>query len=354
MKSYKKLYYLLFICILTITIYFIFLSMPYLKQIVSFLINLLVPFLIGFIISFILYPLINFLVKKKMSRKVAVAVISIAFIGIVVTLMIVIVPMLAKELTNTLDSIPKIASDIRYVIDKITDKLHLDDLDFMPSEKEIISMLNKNITKFLSRILGIMQKTISYIISIVLGFILSIYFMLDFDKILNFVKRWCLDKNEDKLLVLLREIRDTMMAYIRGVLCVSLLLMISSTIFLTILKVDFALLLGIIIGVTDIIPYFGPYIGGGIAVLVAFTKSYKVAIITAVFVVLQQMVEAWFISPKIQSKNIKTHPILVMLSLLFFGKLLGIFGMIIAVPILAVLQAFFRVYFCYQKEEKNA
>ena len=66
--------------------------------------------------------------------------------------------------------------------------------------------------------------------------------MLDFDKILNFVKRWCLDKNEDKLLVLLREIRDTMMAYIGGVLCVSLLLMISSTIFLTILKVDFALL----------------------------------------------------------------------------------------------------------------
>ena len=354
MPKNKKIYYLSIICIVVITIYFSFLCFPYFKEIFSFFVNLLAPFLIGFVISFILYPLIDYLVKHKINRRIAVLIISVVFITIIVLMSFLIIPKLTNELKKIFDEIPKIAADISTVIEKLYSKINIDILDFLPSEKEIAAILSKNAEAFMAKILTIMQRIISYIISLILGFVLSIYFMVDFDKIKTFIKDWCYKNDKQKLLVLLVEIKSTLQAYIKGVLLVSICLMISSTIFLSIIKLDYAVILGVIIGLTDIIPYFGPYIGGGIAVAVAFTKSPKVALITAIFVVVQQMVEAWLITPKIQSKNIKTHPILVMLSLLFFGKLLGILGMIIAVPILAILQAFFRVNFSYQKEEKNA
>jgi predicted PurR-regulated permease PerM len=116
------------------------------------------------------------------------------------------------------------------------------------------------------------------------------------------------------------------------------LLSIISTILFSIIGIEHSLLWGIIIGTTNVIPYIGPYIGGAIVVTFTLLTSYKKAFIVLIVIVILQLIESNFISPNIHSKTVKTSPILVLLFVSIFGQILGIFGMIIAVPILSIFQ----------------
>jgi predicted PurR-regulated permease PerM len=101
---------------------------------------------------------------------------------------------------------------------------------------------------------------------------------------------------------------------------------------------DYSILMALIIGLTDVIPYIGPYLGGALAATYAFSISTNKAISVIIIVAIVQLVESNFLTPFIQSHRVKTHPILVVLSLTFFGATLGFFGLLIAVPVLAIVQ----------------
>ena len=123
-----------------------------------------------------------------------------------------------------------------------------------------------------------------------------------------------------------------------GVLIVMVLLSLLATILFSIIGVEHSLLWGRIIGITNIIPYIGPYIGGAIVVAFTLLTSYKKALIVLVIIVLLQLIESNFITPNIHSKTMKTSPILVLLFISIFGQIMGIFGMIIAIPFLSIFQ----------------
>ena len=96
------------------------------------------------------------------------------------------------------------------------------------------------------------------------------------------------------------------------------------------------MLLGMICGVTDLIPYVGPYIGGGVAVLVGFTESKRLGILCLIVCLVVQVIESYVLQPMVMSKSIKISPVLIIVGLLLFGRMFGVFGMIMATPILAM------------------
>ena len=124
---------------------------------------------------------------------------------------------------------------------------------------------------------------------------------------------------------------------------VSTIVFILSFLAFRIINIDYALMMGLIIGITDIIPYIGPYIGGAIVAAVAGSESLEKMIIVIIVVIIIQGLESWFITPKVQSKKISVHPILVLLFIVIFGKIMGIIGMLIAVPVLAILQTTLKI-----------
>jgi predicted PurR-regulated permease PerM len=101
---------------------------------------------------------------------------------------------------------------------------------------------------------------------------------------------------------------------------------------------DYPLLLGCIIGVTNIIPYFGPVIGAIPAVILAVTVSLKMVLIVAAIIFLLQFLEGNILSPMIVGKSLHMHPLVIMFALFFGGEIAGVIGLIIAVPLLAVLK----------------
>ena len=119
---------------------------------------------------------------------------------------------------------------------------------------------------------------------------------------------------------------------------------ILSTISFYILGLKGALLYGFICGITNIIPFIGPYMGASIPVLIAFTKSISFGIIVSIVIFVIQTIEGNIIAPIIMSKSVYIHPITSIISLLIFGYFFGIIGMIIAIPIAAIGKELYLYY----------
>ena len=104
------------------------------------------------------------------------------------------------------------------------------------------------------------------------------------------------------------------------------------------------ILFGLLCGITDLIPFIGPYIGGIAAVIVGFSQSPIIGIITVIIVVLVQCIENYVLQPVVMSKTMKLHPVTIILGLLIFGHFFGIVGMILATPTIALVKVIYRFF----------
>lgn len=312
-------------------------SWEFLLSFLKFIYNLVLPFFLGFVLAFILLPSVDFLVNRKVNRKLSVLIVVVTVLGSVVIIGAIFLPKIGREFINLLENIPNSFSKIQEgVVDFFSGIPLISELvkeHF--TEEKMEQFLNGNIQSFIGFLLNFFQSILSYLVKIVLTIVTMIYFLLYFDHILKFVKGKTSEQKHEKMRKYLLEVRDTMRAYFKGVLLVCFILGISAGLGLKIIGVEYAFMIGIFIGITDLIPYLGPYIGGGLAVVVALGDSYKKAIIVIILIIILQSLEAYVLTPKIQSKSVKTNPLLVLFALAFFGTIMGVFGMIIAVPMLA-------------------
>jgi predicted PurR-regulated permease PerM len=135
------------------------------------------------------------------------------------------------------------------------------------------------------------------------------------------------------------DLNETLSAYIQGQLIVSLAVGIGCFIGYTIIGLDYALVLGIVVAVANIIPYLGPFIGAAPAVIIALLESPTKALLAALVVLVVQQIDGNFLSPLIIGKRLNTHPLTIILLLIGAGSFGGILGMILAVPTYGVLKA---------------
>ena len=131
---------------------------------------------------------------------------------------------------------------------------------------------------------------------------------------------------------------------ISGALIDSTLVFIISALCLWMVGLKAPLLFGLFCGITNVIPYAGPYIGGAPAVIVGFSQGMTTGLLTLLVIAIIQFIEGNFFQPVIMSKTTKLHPVTIMLGLLVFGYFWGIIGMVISTPIIAALKALF-IYF---------
>jgi len=143
----------------------------------------------------------------------------------------------------------------------------------------------------------------------------------------------------------LREINLTLGAYLRGIFIISLSVGLMIYLGLLILKVKFALLLGILNALTNVIPYFGPLIGAVPLVIIAFLQNPSLVWKVIALIVVAQQVENQFIAPQVFGRSLDLHPLTVIIALLLGGLYLGFLGLIIIIPLIAILRIFFRHFY---------
>ena len=301
------------------------------------------PLFIGMVIAWILCPFTDKL-DRKMPRILATIITYVLFIGIITLILVFTVPSLINQIKTFGTRIPSMINEAKVIINNISDKLSFLKMD-------LFSELNKGIFTFLENIdtshatnviIGGATSVVNVFATTILSLMIGFYFLLDYHKISPKVYKLIPNKFKKDARELAKRINQSLRGYIQGVLLVMLIVFISQTIGLTLAGHDVPMLFALICAVTDIIPFFGPWLGGIPAVIVGFLISPLTGVFTIVSILIVQGLENNVYQPIIMGHAMKLHPITIMIALLIFGHFFGIVGMIVATPVVATLKLLFE------------
>ena len=296
-------------------------------------------FLVGGLLAYLLYRPVCFFERKGVKRIWGIAIIYLVATALFALVMWFAIPRLVKELGEVAAMLPVYADQVQDFSSRINN-LHLPGkLDLMVQEN-MVKIENYIYTILKSFINGI-YKFFSKALIIVFAPILAFYIIKDWEKIQTAFLQLLPPAGKRDLMMLGAKIDDVLIEYLKGHLLVSTLVGLVTGIAAVIIGVDFALVIGIVSGITNLVPYFGPIIGGIPAIILAMTNSLRDGIYMTVAIIIIQQVESNLITPKIIGERLGMHPLTIVFALLVGGELLGILGMLIAVPLIASLRIIF-------------
>ena len=301
----------------------------------------LLPFIIAAFITYLLHPIVERIHEGGLHRGLAVGIIYILFFGGIGLAVYKGLPEMIKQLKDLSESIPELANHYMGFIEMVQKKTETWPDGIQVRVNESIMAVEQKLALLLEKILSMIFEIISSIFTIALIPFISFYMLKDYTTIKKVV--WYLTPRKWRHggAHFLRDVDKSLGSYIRGQLFVCIVIGTLSATLFWIFHMKYPLLLGLIIGITNVIPYFGPVIGAIPAVIIASALSVKMIIITVCIIFVMQFLEGNILSPLIVGKSLHMHPLVIMLALLLGGEMGGILGLIVSVPILAILKVGF-------------
>lgn len=325
--------------------------------------SLLAPFFIGFIIAYMLnQPMKKLEDKFKLKRGLSVLIIYGITLVILIFSWLFIVPVIKSNINELALSIPSGIDQAQDLINNISSQFKFD-----ITNQDIKSQISNFITKVLipissftastvsNFIINLMSTIVSYTINIVLGIVISVYLLLSKEKYIKVVSLFfqkILKQHYFKVKEFLNILDNNVGVYIVAKAMDSTIYGIICTIVLALTGSKYALFIGIIAGVTNMIPFFGPIIGTIIAVVANLFFSINKAILVLVVMIVVQQLESAILEPHFVGKQVGVPPILTIFAVTFAGKYTGFLGILLAVPVTGVLLVYFKRYI-YNKQEES-
>lgn len=298
------------------------------------------PIFIGFLIAWLFDPAVRWLQKKKVPRVLGCILVYLLIISGLFLLVYLLVPTFIDQIKEFAASTPDLIKGFGNIIDKFFATLaKKTDLNVLNAKKEVYAAIEKFsielTTNIPSTVVSIGTAIVNGGIKVALGLMIGFYMLFDYQKISKATSKIIPVKFRNDFNELGTRLNNSLRSYIQGLLLVMLLVFITQSIGLTLAGLNAPLIFALFCALTDVIPYFGPYIGAIPAVLVGFMESplTGIACIIAIFVV--QQLENNFYEPLIMGHTMKLHPVTIMIGLLLFEHFFGIIGMIVATPVIA-------------------
>jgi len=312
------------------------------------ILNILTPFFIGFIIAWLFNPIVSWLNKQKVNRVLGTIIVYIVFLGFIYLMLAAIFPLLAEQVNDIVAAVPGVINSIKDFIDNFFKNFSSSSIDLNSVKIEVlnyISTFGRNLTSSLpSTVMSIITSIFSGLGTFGIGLIIGFYMLFNFDNVSSTMINFLPKNIRDTTRNLLSKINETLFGYVQGTLFVSFAIFITSYIGFLIIGVEAPLLFAAFCGITNIIPYVGPFIGGVPVALVALSQSTATGILIIVYIVGIQWLESLILQPIIMSKAMKLHPVTILIGLLIFEHFFGIVGMIIATPIIATFKTLFTFF----------
>ena len=301
------------------------------------------PLFIGLVIAWLFNPLVNKLKNRGINRTLSAVLVYVVILGVITLALFALVPTLYTQIQDFAKVVPTIFDKFQNYIDGVFQKLdtiqNFDAWAIRDGLFEQIEGVGTGIASSLPNMLiSIISSFASGMGSIIVGLIIGFFLLVSFESTDSFID-FLPKKIQTATRELLQKIDDALRSFVTGSILDCTFIFIISSIGLYFAGLKAPLLFGLFCGITNIIPYAGPYIGGIPAVLVGFSQGITTGILTLIVLCVIQFLEGNFLQPVILSKTTKLHPVTIILGLLIFGNLWGILGMIISTPLLAALKA---------------
>lgn len=312
-------------------------------------IRILAPLFVGIVIAWLFNPFVTWLQKRGVRRGIGTAVTYFLIFSILYVMMQAIIPMLIYQINDFVKTLPDIFNTVKIWIEDLFARAgNLINMDTKGVQQDIFREIEDFGTGLAK---GLPQMTISFLTSvfsgagvIVIGLIIGFYFLLTFDNASDSIFELVPKKYRKETKDLFHAVDTSLQRYVRGALIDCTAVFVVTSIGLWIVGLQSPLLFGLFCGITNIIPYAGPYIGGFPAVIVGFAEDPMIGLFTLLVIVIIQFVEGNFFQPLIMSKTTKLHPVTIMVGLLVFGHFWGILGMVVSTPIITSLKSIFMYF----------
>lgn len=304
------------------------------------IIEVLTPFILGIALAYLLNPLVVFLESKKVPRVAAISIIYLLIIGGITLAAVLFIPVFIVETNELIKMIPAYkekADEILLALQQSYQRYGI--------PESLRQMIVQNLQGWEALALRLLQRVVDGILglfgqlfNLILAPILAFYFLKDHAFFKKQVEALLPPAYRQRFLGMAKDIDRVLGNFIRGQITISLFVGILTAIVLAFIGMDYSLILGAISAITNIIPYFGPFIGLIPALVIALLRSPATAFWVLVGYTAVQQVESNILAPKVMSESVGLHPVAVILALLVGSAFFGVWGMLLAVPAAAVIK----------------
>ena len=320
--------------------------------ILKFVMNILkvaTPFFIGFVIAWLFNPLVVKLENRGWNRAVASMVIFLVFILIIFAFFSMLIPTIYTQLNDLIASLPGIFNSLKNWITNFLNNFNSSDMvDVASIEANIFKSmedLGTNITTNLpSMIMNAVGVVFSGLGTMAISLVVGLYLLFDFNNATDHLLKYIPKTHKYEIETLINQIGEELRKCVRGTLTVACMVFVCDSLGFALAGLKAPILFGLLCGITDLIPYIGPYIGGAAAVIVGFSQNPMIGIIVLSVAVVVQLVENYVLQPVVMSKTVELHPVTIIIGLLIFGHFFGIIGMILAMPIMSLIKVVYRFF----------
>lgn len=342
------------------------------------LLGILAPFILGGVIAFIMKIPLNFLERKvfskikneKFQKHKRTISIAISFIFIILVFFLI-TAIIVPQLINSFDGLRKsLPSFLQMAIDKTREIPYLNNYsDKLQSEYDSLSwneIFNRikgfvtssdNSSQILNGALSTASNILGGLVSFMLALITSIYILADKERLGYQATRICYsffnNKVANKIIHVAHLLHENFFGFIRGQLTVSTLIGIATFVASFVLRIPNAATLGVIVGVTDLIPIIGPFLGGAMCFIMIVIEDSTKALMFLVLIVILQQVESNLVYPKIVGDKVGLPSLWTLVAITVGGSLFGVVGMWAFIPLASTLYELMREYTKYKIDEKN-
>ena len=316
------------------------------------LLSVISPLFIGFVIAWLFNPAVKKLEKKKIPRIAGSLIVYAIFLIFLVVFIKILVPTIYIQLNELVGSLPEIFNEVKLATNKLFESLNdMNGIDLTSVKVNLFTTLENWFTNFTTSlpefILTVVTSFFSKLMTIAFGLIIGLYMLFDFDSISKHLISLLPKKHRKDADVLITDISTEVRKCVNGTLTVASMVFVGDSIGFAIIGLQAPLLFGLFCGITELIPYVGPYIGGIAAVIIGFSQSTFTGVMAIIICCVVQCLENFVLQPLIMSKTMKLHPVTIIIGLLIFEHFFGIVGMILATPIIALLKVIY--YFTIDK-----
>ena len=322
-----------------------------------FLGDVILPFVLGGAIAYCLDPIADWFESRGLSRGISVAIITVLMLVIFVLLVLLIIPTLINQATDLISTVPNFFFQLRdYLITQFPELM-----DNSSSIRQQLSNIAETLQSRGGEVLNAVVGSVSSLFNVILLFVIvpvvSVYLLIDWDRMVARIDELLPRDHAPAIRQIAKDIDGTLASFIRGQGLVCFVLGLYYAIALMIAGLNFGIVIGAVAGLVTFIPYVGALIGGVLSVGVAIFQTWSesgaevqagvegavrgvdwiyVLIIAAIFQV-GQLVEGNILTPKLVGDSVGLHPVWLLFALSVFGALFGFVGLLVAVPVAAVI-----------------
>ena len=334
------------------------------------ILNTLSPFMVGAAFAFMLLPLarkIDAFLKRRMKCKKANAIKGISttlcmvvLVAAIIGFLVILLPQLVASFQSLVGVLTNFVNNNESTINDFLIKngwITVESTQLNSIWDNLLSTATQYITVVIPNILSLSSKVYSFIFQLFVGLIVACHFLIEKESISRRCKRasYALFKEStaESLIFWFRRANTIFSGFISGKIIDSLIIGILCYIFMLVTNMEYAVLNSVVIGVTNILPFFGPFIGAIPSILILLMINPRNALIFAVFVLILQQVDGNLIGPKILGDHVGISPLWTMIAIILGSGLFGFTGILLSVPVFALFYALVNAFFETRLSKKN-